>query len=231
MDHKSRDREVDPRVVGAGPAGMTAALVGNEKRLKAKKAALGRGAPTTAEGSLWILGNELSEDAGAADKLASGTQRGAVQTQQHHRRRNEHGKAFVVAALISTIAIGCDGLLIVRGARAFGLRRIGRRFGTWCSRGRTDLAPELVVDIGPVAGRHIRRRSARRRRRRCIRIRRIARGKAVKPRGDGGGPLVKARLRTHIRVISVGDGQGQSRLPRAPDSNNSATTAPLAERT
>jgi hypothetical protein len=85
----SKEREVDLLIAGAGPAGMTAALVANLQGLDVllcEKSGQVGGTGSTSAGTLWIPGNRQSRDAGFDDSaeqaeeyldalVASGTNR------------------------------------------------------------------------------------------------------------------------------------------------------------
>jgi succinate dehydrogenase/fumarate reductase flavoprotein subunit len=67
------DREVDLVVIGAGPAGMTAALVAKLEGLDVllcEKSDLVGGTGSTSAGTLWIPGNSISTAAGLSDSAA-----------------------------------------------------------------------------------------------------------------------------------------------------------------
>ena len=73
MDHGAWDREVDVLVAGAGPGGMTAALVAALEGLDAlicEKSELLGGTGATSAGTLWIPENTISRDAGFDDRAA-----------------------------------------------------------------------------------------------------------------------------------------------------------------
>jgi succinate dehydrogenase/fumarate reductase flavoprotein subunit len=66
----SKEREVDLLIAGAGPAGMTAALVANLQGLDVllcEKSGQVGGTGSTSAGTLWIPGNHQSRDAGFDD--------------------------------------------------------------------------------------------------------------------------------------------------------------------
>jgi succinate dehydrogenase/fumarate reductase flavoprotein subunit len=69
----TQQRDVDLLVAGAGPAGMTAALVASLQGLKVllcEKSGHAGGTGSTSAGTLWIPGNHQSRDAGFADSAA-----------------------------------------------------------------------------------------------------------------------------------------------------------------
>jgi succinate dehydrogenase/fumarate reductase flavoprotein subunit len=70
MPPETAEREVDLLIVGAGPAGMTAALVGSLEGLDVllcEKSAQVGGTGATSAGTLWIPGNRQSRAAGFTD--------------------------------------------------------------------------------------------------------------------------------------------------------------------
>ena len=68
------DRETDLLVAGAGPAGMTAALVASIEGLDVvvcEKSSMVGGTGATSAGTLWIPGNRQNRDAGFEDTAAA----------------------------------------------------------------------------------------------------------------------------------------------------------------
>src|ERR1700727_1731819 len=69
----SSEREVDVLIAGAGPAGMTAALVASLQGLRVllcEKSGQVGGTGSTSAGTLWIPGNRQSRRAGFDDTAA-----------------------------------------------------------------------------------------------------------------------------------------------------------------
>lgn len=68
------DSETDLLVIGAGAAGMTAALVGTLEGLRVvvcEKSEMVGGTTATSAGSVWIPGSRQSEAAGVSDSIAA----------------------------------------------------------------------------------------------------------------------------------------------------------------
>ena len=73
-ENRSWDMEADLLVIGAGAAGMTAALVGALEGLKTiicEKSDMVGGTTATSAGTVWIPGSRQSEAAGVPDSIAS----------------------------------------------------------------------------------------------------------------------------------------------------------------
>src|SRR5882724_12187628 len=73
-DNRKWDLETDLLVIGAGAAGMTAALVGTLEGLKTilcEKSDMVGGTTATSAGTVWIPGSRQSEAAGMPDSIAA----------------------------------------------------------------------------------------------------------------------------------------------------------------
>src|SRR5580692_1686742 len=73
-DNRRWDLEADLLVIGAGAAGMTAALVGACEGLRTvlcEKSDLVGGTTATSAGTVWIPGSNLSRAAGVSDTIES----------------------------------------------------------------------------------------------------------------------------------------------------------------
>ena len=72
-ENRKWDLETDLLVIGAGAAGMTAALVGALEGLKTvlcEKSDMVGGTTATSAGTVWIPGSRQSEAAGVPDSIA-----------------------------------------------------------------------------------------------------------------------------------------------------------------
>jgi hypothetical protein len=71
-ENRRWDLETDLLVIGAGAAGMTAALVGAlEKTIRCEKSDMVGSTTATSAGTFWIPGSRQSEAAGVPDSIAS----------------------------------------------------------------------------------------------------------------------------------------------------------------
>lgn len=103
MSGETWDREVDILVAGAGPAGMTAALVAGREGLDVllceKSEQIG-GTGATSAGTLWIPENRLGREAGLNDRAADAERYldsliGRQESKAHRSVFLEHGPAII----------------------------------------------------------------------------------------------------------------------------------------
>ena len=90
----TQQREVDLLVAGAGPAGMTAALVASLQGLTVlicEKSGQAGGTGSTSAGTLWIPGNHQSRNAGFDDSAAKRRRISRRADRQRFGPRTAHG--------------------------------------------------------------------------------------------------------------------------------------------